>query len=145
MKIDPKVRSIFHRAMLKRLSRSLPEIAQSLSIIEHEPRASLRIGFGEGGDLTRHPWYVIAISLEYKERSLMRFGELDLMTSLNRFGPKYKVRGSVFWSWPLRAKYETGMFPFPFSSVDAKAFDEHLLKMQAAFVSVAKRSLKNAS
>jgi hypothetical protein len=145
MKIDPKVRSTFHRMMLKRLSRSLPEIAQSLSIIEPEPHAILRIGFGAGGELTRHPWYVIAILLDYKERSLMRFGELNLMTSLNRFGSKYKVRGSVFWSWPLRVKYETGMLTFPFSPVDAKAFDEHLLKMQAVFVSVAKRSLKNAA
>jgi hypothetical protein len=145
MKIDPNVRSKFHRLMLSRLSCSLPEIAQALNINEYEPNASLRIGDGGGGDLTRHPWYVVAISLDYQERSLMRFGRFSLMLSLNRFGSKYKVRGSVFWTWPLRVKYETGMFPFPFLSVDAKLFDEHLLKMQAVFISVARRSLKNAA
>ena len=145
MKIDPKVRSKFHRLMFSRLSQSLPEVAQSLNINQYEPSAILRIGFNGGGDLTRHPWYVVAFSLNYKERSLMRFGRFSLLVSLNRFGSKYKVRGSVFWAWPLRVKYETGMFPFPFSSVDAKLFDRHLLKMQAVFISVARRSLKNAA
>jgi hypothetical protein len=145
MKIDPKVRSKFHRLMFGRLSQSLSEIAQSLNIDRYEPSAMLRIGFNGGGDLTRHPWYVVAISLDYKERSLMRFGRFSLMTSLNRFGSKYKVRGSVFWTWPLRVKYGTGMFSFPFSSVDGKLFDEHLLKMQAVFISVAHRSLERAA
>jgi hypothetical protein len=145
MKIDPKIRSKFHGLMFSRLSQSLPEIAQSLNITLYEPDAILRIGFNGGGNLTRHPWYVVAITLDYKERSLMRFGRFHLMTSLNRFGAKYKVRGSVFWAWPLRVKYETGMFSFPFSSVDAKLFDEHLLKMKATFVSVASRSLKSAA
>lgn len=131
--------------MLSRLSLSLPQIRQALNINQDEPHTSLRIGDGGGGDLTRHPWYVVAISLDYKNRSLMRFGRFSLMVSLNRFGSRYKVGGSVFWTWPLRVKYETGMFPFPFSSVDAKLFEEHLLKMQAVFISVASRSLRSAA
>jgi hypothetical protein len=139
------MRARFRRRMLARVKALLPEIEESLKIEQYKQIAELRIGFGEGGDLTPHPWYVIGIGLEFKHRSFMRFGQLFLMISLNRSGNKYRIRGTIHWAWPLRIKYETGMLHFPLSAVDAKLFDKHLSNMRSVFVSIAKRSLKRTN
>ena len=108
----------------------------------YEPGSSLRLAFGEGGDLTKHPWFVIVLVLEFHNRSQSRFRELSLGVSLSRFGSTYKVRGTVGWKWPLRVKYETAYsINFPFSVSDARLFDEHLSKMGSIFMSTARRSL----
>jgi len=116
------------------------EVLQSLGVGYYDPGTSLRLTFSEGGDLTKHPWFVVALVLEFHNRSQSRFRELSLAVSLSR--SKYKVRGTVAWKWPLRIKYETGYsINFPFSESDAKLFDEHLSKMKSIFISTARRSL----
>jgi|SRR5687768_2468262 len=165
MKIDPTVRGKFRRNTLRRLSADLrvigsslgvaeyktakdfkTEVLQSLGVGHYEPGSSLRLAFGEGGDLTKHPWFVIALVLEFHNRAHSRFRELSLAVCLTRFGSIYKVRGTVGWKWPLRVKYETGYnTTFPFSVSDAKHFDEHLFKMESIFMSTARRSLQRAA
>ena len=161
MKIDSTVRGKFKRNILRRLSADLSVIGSSLGVAEYKaskdfktdvlqslgvgyygPGSSLLLAFGEGGDLTKHPWFVIALVLEFHNRSQSRFRKLSLDVSLARFGTIHKVRGTVGWNWPLRVKYETGYsINFPFSVSDAKLFDEHLSKMKSIFVSTARRSL----
>jgi hypothetical protein len=116
MKIDPSVRAKFRRNTSRRLSADLVVIGDSLGVAEYKaspdfktevlqslgvgfygPSASLRLAFGEGGDLTNHPWFVIALVLEFHNRSQSRFRELSLDVSLSRFGSIYKVRGTVGW------------------------------------------------
>lgn len=118
------------------------EILQSLGVGYYEPGTSLHFAFGEGGDLTTHPFYIIALILEFHNRSQSRFRQLTMNVCLSRFGSKYKVRGTVRWRWPLRVKYETGYsITFPFSSSDMKLFEKHLSRMKSIFLSTARRSL----
>jgi hypothetical protein len=164
MKVDSSVRAKFKRNTLRRLSAELrfigdslgvaeykaskdfkTEVLQSLGVGHYGPDTSLRLAFGEGGDLTKHPWFVIALVLEFHNRSQSRFRELSMAVSLSRFGSIYKVRGTVGWKWPLRVKYETGYsINFPFSESNARLFDEHLAKMKSIFMSTARRSLQRA-
>jgi hypothetical protein len=159
MKIDSTVRGKFKRNTLRRLSADISAIGSSLGVAEYKASkdfktdvlqslgvgyygssSSLRLAFGEGGDLTKHPWFVIALVLEFHNRSQSRFRELSLDVSLSRFGSIYKVRGTVGWKWSLRVKYETGYsLNFPFSVSDAKLFDEHLSKMKSILMSTARR------
>lgn len=165
MKIDSNVRAKFRRTMLRRLSAELIVIGESLGVEEYKPSpdfktevlqslgvgyyehgTSLRLAFGDGGELTKHPWFVIALVLEFHNRSQSRFRELSLAVSLSRFDAIYKVRGTVGWKWPLRVKYETGYsINFPFSVSGATLFDEHLSKMESIFISTARRSLQRAT
>ena len=164
MKIDPSVRGKFKRHILKVLSAELKcishslgvaeykaskdfktEVLQSLGVGYYEPGTSLRLVSSEGGDLSKNPWLLIALVLEFHNRSQSRFRELSLHVSVARFGSIYKVRLTVGWKWPLRVKYETGYkIPFPFSASDAQIFDEHLYKMQSIFMLTARRSLRVA-
>ena len=134
MKIDSRVRAKFRRQALTRLSAFLSDIGNSLGVEEYKPSkdfktevlqslgvgyygpgSSLRIASGGGGDITKHPWFAVALVLEFHNRSQSRFRELSLGVSLSRFGSIYKVRGTVGWKWPLRVKYETGyVVNFPF-------------------------------
>jgi len=165
MKIESKVRAKFRRKMLSRLSADMTaiggslgvdkymtstdfrtEVMQSLGVGYYDPGTSLKLAFGEGGELTKTPFYVIALVLEFHNRSLSRFRKLSLAISVARFGSKYKVRGTVGWNWPLRVKYESGYsVNFPFSASDAKLFEEHLSRMESVFISTARRSLKRAA
>ena len=156
MKIDSTVCGKFKGNILRRLSADLSVIGSSLGVAEYkaskdfktevlqsfgvgyyEPGRSLRVAFGEGGNLTKHPWFVIALVLEFHNRSQSRFRKLSLDVSLARFGTIYKVRGTVGWKWPLRVKYKTGYsINFPFSVSDAKLFDVHLSRMKHANVAL---------
>jgi|GEM_PF-4810954 len=162
MKIESSVRAKFRRKICSRLGADLTqigvclgvdeyesssdfktEVLQSLGIGYYEPSTSLKLAFGEGGDLTTHPYYLIAVVLEFHNRSWSRFRELSLAVSLARFGSKYKVRGTVGWDWPLRVKYESGYsMIFPFSASDARLFEQHLSRMESVFIATARRSLK---
>ncbi len=163
MKIDPRVRGRFQRDTWKRLSADLgvignligvaeyeaandfrTEVLQSLGVGYYEPGTSLRLVSSEGGGLSKHPWFVIALVLEFHNRSQSRFRELSLAVSLSRFGSIYKVRGTVGWKWPLRVKYDTGyQIPFPFSASDTRVFDVHLSKLESIFMITARRSLRS--
>jgi hypothetical protein len=165
MKFDSDMRSKFKRQVISRLSTSLSEIGRCLGVKEYKassdfktevlqslgvgyyaPGTSLNLAFSEGGDLTTHPWCLIALSLEFHNRSQSRFRKLSMHVSVSRFGSKYKVRGTVGWTWPLRVKYETGYnIIFPFSVSDAKLFEEHLARMESIFISTARRSLQRAA
>jgi hypothetical protein len=121
-------------------------VLQLVGVGRYSPGHSLRLAFGEGGDLTKHPFYVIALILEFHNRSHSRFRKLSLAVSLSRFGSCNKVRGTVGWDWPLRVKYETGYcINFPFAPLDARVFDNHLSRMESMFIATARRSLKRSS